>query len=472
MNYTAYHHSLDGRRLNVKFRQNDPPMKVNKYGALRPTYKLWTTNTACWDIVSGLKISHQPYNMASWESLKIDDKPSSNKIMHPTQFFLTLNKIHKFSGVNCEGFFDDIVETAMDDVPVVFAFIYEDVYIISTKKYESYCEYSRTLTDTGLNVFSENNVDYIVYWRQEDADYLNQNKIDIPMLDFSLLSHLLLGGFQKLEDHANILQEVLLKSERRKFREWEECVHKQDIPKPEGYKRDRNGLINIGTADQATLMTFILENFFYRNYKTIMNLCLDSKANIDELANNDIGEKMLQTIFPLFTVLPQYDYTHVNGPSFGDITVVKASKINMFRLASLFVKNRRGDFNIAQVDKFSKYLNHYILSSVIVDIPKFPVGTDEYIANGIFFSRNSYLGHYETFDDKTCDGIVIGKNTHIALTSDFSITNMDYNLSKHVHVMLLLRYIFEGSNSSKDFSYNSILSIFDVDRKDLDAECF
>lgn len=471
--YTAYHHTVVGRKFFAKYRQNEPPMKPNRLGGLRPNYELWNSSSVFWDIITGMKISRQVLNSPSWESFMIDDKTTSETISHPTQFFLRNEELPKHITVPRNGELQEEFDAVGDieTVPIVFAFIYGDKFVVSTKRFESLCEKAHVLTEEKVHDFLSYNVDYIVFWRQEDADYVNSLRIEVPMINFSILSHLLIGGFQNLKEKTGALDHRLKTLETKKEAEWR-AANKPAKYRPDKYGRNPDDTIDLSTTDQTQIMCFTLEAFFYDNYQSVMELSSLSLCNLDELTDYNIGEKMLQTIFPLFSVHSQYRYVHANGPQLGPLTIVKHPNIHMFRLASVFFKNLRGEFNITEVQrKFGPFKNHHILMSAILDIERCPIGSDEYIANGILFSRNPYLGHYDTFNDMMCDGIVIGRSTHITLDSKFNIKTRDTNIPPYVGMFLTLSFFFDGM--AYESPHNTTLSLFEgIDDKDLKMEEF
>lgn len=487
--YTAYHHLITGRKFYIKFRQNDPPMKPNKVNGLRPDFKLWIShNDNFWDIVTGLKISNQLPNCPDWSGdFSINDRTTSEPITHLTQFYMKHWDIPKYIEVPSNGALPEAVDCKepadVNDVPIVFAFVYGDNYVISTKRFESMGEKFQVLKrndEKGKNEsrdeFMAHNVDYIVFWRQEDADFIHEIRIELPMIDFSVLSHLLLGGFQNLSEKEMFLQPKLDALEIKKQEEWDsyqkQCElngTKKRSSKEERmtYPRKADGTVDLSGNPEEVSMCFILEAFFYENYALIMQLSQDSLSNLDELTEHDIGSKMLQTIFPLFSLHPEYKYVHHNGPGFGPLTIVKSSGMNMFRLGSVFFKNRRGEFSIGEVErKFGPYQNHHILTSAIVDIDMNPIGTDECIANGILFSRNPYPGHYATFNNLKCDGIVIGRSTHITLDCKYKVLTRDTNIHSHIPVFMTLSYIFDGAG--EHYAHNATMTAFEgVSKSDL-----
>lgn len=416
-----------------------------------------------------MRTSCQELHSPVWSKrIRVDDKSSSDPIAYPIQFFLRLNDIHKYVDVQQDGLLDDSnADVASDEtIPILFAFVYDGKYVVSTKRFESLCEKIQDLDEHARDHEVFGNIDYIVFWRQEDADFVYDLGLDIPMIDFSLLSHLLIGGFQNLSEETGRIHGRITELERKRRKEWADSKKGPEM-KPALNARREDGTLDIQETPQV--MCFTLEAFFYDNYDKIMLLSRSSLANLDELTDASIGEMMLQTVFPKFAVHPMHKFVHLNGPATDKLTIVN-KKLHMFRLGHVFMKNLRGEFNISDViEKFRPFVNHHILQSAILDIDKGPIGTDEHIANGILFSQNNYVGHYETFGDMTCNGIVIGRTTHVTLDEELSVVTCDTNLPSHLIVFFLFNYVTKGHACARNMTTSAFP---DIEAEDLNAEEF
>ena len=459
--YCAYSHQISGRKLFAKFRSIDPPMRPRSNGGERIYHEQWKSDTIYWDWIDGLKVSRFDLDKARWSGIDVNDNLNSEQIAHPLQFFMRYNEAKKFSEVNQKGqIIHGQQQLPVEDIPIVFAFVYGKRYIVSTKKWESLGEFGDQLDAKKIENFMAKNIDYIVYWRQEDANFFNDLRVDIPMINFSLLSHLLLGGFQNLLSKSNCFGKRLEILEKKRELDWRNSKL-EDKLKPIPFSREENGDVYVGDLSNDQVRCSILEAFFYDNYADIIALSDLTMANLNELADSNIGEKMLQTMFPVFSLPIRYNTAYRNGPQFGPLSVVKIAGINMFTLASVFLANCRREVKCQEVtSRFGRFPNHYILASAIVNTKGGFVGAGEFIANGIFFSKNPFTDLYKTFNDMRCDGIVIGRSTFLALDSEYNVLMRDVNLPEYVAVFMTLNYVFSDS-STKGFAHNATLSMFE-----------
>lgn len=427
---SVFHHSVKGRAVNAYFRTIDPPMIRGPTKRVRVDFKSWKKDKVSWHIIQGTHVSLAQPNKPSWDKIKVDDKDYGTKIPHLLQFTLRKNEIPKFSNVSRTGVLEG-KETDIREVPIIFAFVFDGVYVVSTFAHQSLCELTHVIKAESL---LERNVDFIVFWKDEDADFIHSLNINIPMIDFSNLSRLLLGGFQSLHDNRDLLVDKFSQLDKKRSSE----IATESVDK---FPRDENGNVDIDRMDKSKILCFTLEAFFYENYDTIMNLAKCSLTNLDELTSIDIGEKMLQTIFPLPEVDPLFKKTWKNSPALGQFTSFSGN-LNVFRLGHVFFTNRAGEFKTLEVsEKFSMFTNHHILQSAILDIDKSETENDEFIANGLLFSPNSYEGYYEKFHDMECSGIVYGRNTVIAFDEHHNIILKDTTISKASMMLMVLFHL-------------------------------